>query len=75
MVRILPTQQLIAELHSTISIPMRLFPLFFFSGVPSPARLKQMQDADSDAMNSTIVSPIVHVIPLLSKESCSVGNG
>jgi hypothetical protein len=45
-----------------------------FSGTPSPARLKQMQEKDSDA-KQTAASPLIHVIPLLSKKSCSSENG
>ena len=48
-----------------------------FYGVPSPARLKQIEDQNVDSTNSsmssqiTVTSPLVHAVPLLFKNSNS----
>lgn len=52
--------------------------LFLFIGVPSPARLKQMESQSSVAVvpnaQSQIVSPLIHAVPLLFKKSGSIEN-
>ncbi len=44
------------------------------AGMPSPERVHRMQNGDCDELKSNTVSPLVHVVPLLSKTSCSIGN-